>query len=165
MPVRELQCISKFDILINQGFPANLSVWGPIRVQNRGAKRGLWSVLRGGILGRAAWQPALKLSKMASGPATAHCDWWQPSRVCPTILPLASRDLLLGEASRRRKVIGTYQVGGWTRVTPMCENPSSVRSARLAAAGKEGVEIWLQDRGTEGFEHSCDKTGENPLHS
>ena len=39
----------------------------------------------------------------------------------------------------------------------MCENLSSGRSA---AAGKEGVEIRLQDRGTEGFEHSCDKTGE-----
>jgi len=38
----------------------------------------------------------------------------------------------------------------------MCENLSSGRSA---AAGKEGVEIRLQDRGTEGFEHSCDKTG------
>ena len=44
----------------------------------------------------------------------------------------------------------------------MCENLSTGRLARLAAgaAGKEGVEIWLQDRGTEGFEHSCDKTGE-----
>jgi len=37
----------------------------------------------------------------------------------------------------------------WSSVTPMCENLSCVRSARLAAAGKEGVEIWLQeDRGT-----------------
>ena len=42
----------------------------------------------------------------------------------------------------------------------MCENLGTWRSARLAAAGKEGVEIWLRDRGTEGFEHSCDKTGE-----
>jgi len=41
----------------------------------------------------------------------------------------------------------------------MCENLGTWRSARLAAAGKEGVEIWLRDRGTEGFEHSCDKTG------
>ena len=43
-------------------------------------------------------------------------------------------------------------------VEPMCENPSW-RTARLAA-GREGVEILVQDRGTEGFEHSCDKTGE-----
>ena len=143
----------KFDVLISQPI---LVGWGLIRVQIKETRRGLWSVVRGGILGRAARSEIIE-----DGVGTSHCALrlvtTETSLPNSSLLPLAI--FYFERLPKGEKLVGrdASQCGP---VWPMCENLSCGRSAaRLAAAGKEGVEIRLQDRGTEGFEHSCDQTG------